>query len=90
MTAQIRDIADHVCNVAAGLARDVASLDASTHQTLRELGLVLDGDDAWATSSDRPGSRVHDSTQTREPVDTQCGNALTTPMSSYSKYGETL
>jgi len=69
-TAQIRDIADYVCNIAASLAREEASMNELTYKTLHELGLVLDGDNAWTAPSDRPSSEeVHGPTQTRKPTD---------------------
>ena len=69
-TAQIRDIAHYVCDVAAGLAREETSLNALTHETLHELGLTLNGNDSWTTSSDHLGAEeVYDPARTRKLVE---------------------
>lgn len=82
-TAQIRDIAYYVCNAAAGLVGDEASLNALAHKTLHDLELTLSGDDAWAASFDHPGSEEgHCSVQMCKPDGIQDGNTLTVPMSS--------
>lgn len=83
MTAQIRDIARCVADAATGLVREEASFDALTHKTLREFGLDLNGDDAWATPPDPPDAEeVHSSVQMRKPVNMRCRNPLTVPTSS--------
>lgn len=68
-TAQIRDIAHYVCNVAMGLARDEASFNALARETLHELGLTLDGDGAWSMPPDHPtDEEAHGSTQICKPI----------------------
>lgn len=66
-TEQIRDIARYVCDVATGLAREEASLNALTHKTLCELG-----DNAWTAPSDSlSAGEIHTPPQTRKPANAQ-------------------
>lgn len=62
-TTQIQDTVHNMCDAAGGLATEESSFNALIRETLRELGLTLDGDGFWNQSCSSRAEEVHESTQ---------------------------